>query len=88
MTGFSHHLSTDIFPNTQAPMHPLPGEIAGKGAGFRHQIKSAMLGRGTQIGHGMRALRGGSVAARLRRKGRRYEPISHVCFGNQTVAPC
>jgi len=68
MTGFSHHLSTDIFPNTPAPMHPLPGEIAGKGAGFRYQIKSAMLSRGALIGDGMHALRGGSVAARLRRK--------------------
>jgi hypothetical protein len=52
MTCISHQLSTDIFPNTQAPMHPLPGEIAGKGAGFRHQIKSAMLGREALIGDG------------------------------------
>jgi hypothetical protein len=78
MTCISHQLSTDIFPNTQASTHPLPGEIAGKGAGFRHQIKGTMLGRATLIEDGMHTLRSGSVAARLRRKRRRYEPISHI----------
>ena len=48
MTRFCHHLSTDIFPSIQALMQPLPDEIAGKGTGFRHQIKSTMLGRGTR----------------------------------------
>jgi hypothetical protein len=57
MTCISHHMSTDIFPNTQASTHPLPGEITGKGAGFRHQIKSAMmLGRAPLIEDGMHAL--------------------------------
>jgi hypothetical protein len=78
MTCFSHHLSSDIFQNSQAPMHPLPGEIARKGAGFRHQIKSTMPGRDALITDGVHASRGESVAARLRRKRRRYEPISHI----------
>jgi hypothetical protein len=71
-------MSTDIFPNTQASTHPSPAEIAGKGAGFRHQIKGAMLGRAPLIEDGMHALRSGSVATRLRRKRNRYEPISHI----------
>ena len=37
-----------------------------------------MLGKVPLIEDGMHALRSGSVAARLRRKRRRYEPISHT----------
>ena len=63
MTRFCHHLSTDIFPSIQALMQPLPDEIAGKGTGFRHQIKSAMLGRGTRSETVARWIGSGPVAA-------------------------